>query len=319
MRVDTDRNILVWSVLGSTALLIVVSGVLFTRYFLISKWLVEERIKWRKDYVVQMDGVKIKEVDGQPPLELSPFERRDYDGNILNFYNANKKMLRPSGKLEDRDPPGVKEVNGKPTLLADSNGEMVKFFKPKDDRNALVCKNDGLFETVDNKIISKKIISFERFFINHVSELVEVTDKDLLMVAFSKGSRNLYHIRLDTNEISLISKKVYDTFKEPSFEPRIFKIPEIDGFVVAYFKGRHTFAFLARDGMRPDRTVVRVFNPRFQHGIDVAQINFKGGLIFDVKYSEGHFLLKGDPSRPTIVKDFSRPIRVWSMSVPAIK
>lgn len=113
---------------------------------------------------------------------------------------------------------------------------------------------------------------------------------------------------------------VADTYYLHCKLPDVYRFAAADTTVLVYFTGNLSWGF-GGDVNKPQNSVIRVYNPAYPDGKDIASISFAGGMIRDVSLQtddEGNseLILLGDTTRPSGAKHNEiRPPRQWILSL----
>lgn len=261
----------------------------------------EFRLKMAKEYTPLMDGVVISEISKDESPWPHSWERRLSTGDVKT---AAEMVLLDSGEL----------VKGR-RAFDDSPGKEVLVLERETNRPGLIFSGNQVFKVEQGRLGGEygAFSELEPFTVPHVSPL---NSGSFLMAGYPADTlrEHLYLWQVDdiTLKKTQVAKDIYYCFLRP---PMVFQPKGFDGVVVVYYVGSLDYGF-GGDASRPEFSYIRIYNKRYEHGVDVAKFGLKAGTIVDIK-SEGHNLIAtGDPSRPSAAGQEPRPARVWKIDLP---
>ncbi len=113
---------------------------------------------------------------------------------------------------------------------------------------------------------------------------------------------------------------VADTYYLHCKLPDVYRFAAADTTVLVYFTGNLSWGF-GGDVNKPQSSVIRIYNPAYPDGKDIASISFAGGMIRDVSLQTDdagntELILLGDTTRPSGAKHNEIwPPRQWILSL----
>jgi hypothetical protein len=210
----------------------------------------------------------------------------------------NDGRLSSERRVFDKDP--GKEVQ----VIKDTNQKPQYIFTNNQVYHAKEGNCGKLFGSFSNPELS---------IVRHVSHL---NHRYFLMIGDPTTYKYAYSYiwQVDKNNLEKhkIAEDPYFTFVRP---PMIFRPEGFGGLVLVYYIGSVNYGF-GGDSSRPEFSYIRIYNDKFEQGLDIAKFGFKAGTIVNVEWENNALIATGDPSRPAAAYQEPRPARVWRIEIP---
>ncbi|WP_444993973.1 hypothetical protein [Aliikangiella sp. IMCC44359] len=266
----------------------------------------KQKVKNMKDFEVLDAGVSLAELPNS--LETIPSEFRSED---TKYFDGKAFVINPEGLLEVYDP-------------FEHYVDIDKYWGlTNEELKYNIVLNDGKVFQIDEQKLGNILHEFNNPSIGKFNYIAAINEEYFLL-----GSE----FRYDTSNKSFlwqVNKNNYEIIKltdEPHIElshypydryPFVYRGKKFAGTIVVYYTGSLSFA-PGGDSIRPEYSVVRIYNDNHPKGKDLVKLSLAAGVITNIEVDEREILILTDPNLPSNSSEPAEPettLRTWKLKI----